>query len=317
MNGSMSPFVSVIIPVFNDSDRLKLCLRALAVQTYAKELYEVIVIDNGSDEPIETIVNQFQQASLSYEGDRGSYAARNKGISIAKGQVLAFTDSDCIPASNWLETGVTQLLSMPNCGLVAGRVDVFFRDPTCPTAVELYDHVTYFQQKQYVEEHQYGATANLFTFKQIFADVGYFNAKLKSGGDMEWGQRVVSFGYLGCYAENSCVAHPARYSLDQLYKKIVRTSRGHYELGKFRNEDDRSFLIQFITDLSGLRPPLRSVFRKVFSEKKLENNQQKVQVFLIELFVHYAKFIEKMRWHTWQILSHFQQNNFQQNEFKQ
>jgi glycosyltransferase involved in cell wall biosynthesis len=313
----MSSFVSVIIPVFNDSDRLKLCLQALEAQTYPKELYEVIVVDNGSDEPIETVVNQFHQASLSYEGERGSYAARNKGISIAKGEILAFTDSDCIPAANWLETGVTHLVSAPNYGLVAGRIDVFFRDPTCPTAVELYDHVTYFQQKQYVEEHQYGATANLFTFKRRFTEVGYFNPKLKSGGDMEWGKRVVSLGYLAHYAESSCVAHPARSSLDQLYKKIIRTSRGHYELSKFRNEDNRSFWIQFITDLSGLRPPLRSLFRKVISDKKLKNNQQKAQVFLIALFVHYVKFIEKIRWHAWQTLSNVQQNNFQQNEFKQ
>ncbi len=56
------PFVSVIIPVYNDLDRLTSCLEALERQTYGKNLYEVLVIDNGSDHAIETIVNPFAHA---------------------------------------------------------------------------------------------------------------------------------------------------------------------------------------------------------------------------------------------------------------
>ncbi|HAA30818.1 MAG TPA: glycosyl transferase family 2, partial [Cyanobacteria bacterium UBA8553] len=75
------PFVSVIVPVFNDAKRLKICLDALEHQTYPKHLYEVIVVDNGSDknEDIEGVVAQFGQAIASYESIPGSYAARNKG----------------------------------------------------------------------------------------------------------------------------------------------------------------------------------------------------------------------------------------------
>ena len=57
-------FVSVIIPVFNDSARLLHCLRALEQQSYRKSAYEVIVVDNGSDEPVEPLVGNFAQVRV-------------------------------------------------------------------------------------------------------------------------------------------------------------------------------------------------------------------------------------------------------------
>ena len=295
MDNQYSNFVSVIIPVFNDSERLQKCLEALQNQTYPQDLYEVIVVDNGSDESIESVVNQFNQALAAYESTPGSYAARNKGISLAKGEVLAFTDSDCLPAYNWLETGVKHLLSVPNCGLVAGKINMFFKDPNRPRAVELYDSITYLDQKQYIEQYNFGATANLFTFKKVFQDVGLFNHQLKSWGDKEWGNRVFSFDYSIIYADDCCVDHPARNSIIQLSKRIIRLQGGGYDFHKYKNKENNSYLLQLIKKISGLRPPLRSAFRQVISNEKLKNNQQKIQVFLIMLFIHYAKFFEKTR----------------------
>jgi glycosyltransferase involved in cell wall biosynthesis len=287
-----SNFVSVIIPVLNDCDRLEICLNSLEKQTYPKELYEVIIVDNGSDENVEALVKKFAQfAALAYEPQRGSYAARNKGISLAKGEVLAFTDSDCIPAQNWLETGVKNILSMPNGGLVAGKIEIFFKHPDQPTSVEYYDMITNLQQKYYTEVEKYGATANLFTCKKVFEQIGYFNANLKSAGDSEWGKRAFSAGYSIIYAEDTCVAHPARYSLDQLYKKTIRQAGGHYD----RDKDTGYRLNRLIEDISSWRPPLRSALLKTISAKQLKTTQQKIQLFLIIFYIHYLKIFEKMR----------------------
>lgn len=289
-------FVSVIIPVFNDYKRLEVCLRALERQTYPKTLYEIIVVDNGSIENITDLVNQCAQASFSNEAQPGSYAARNKGISIAKGEVLAFTDSDCIPAPNWLEAGVSHLLSVPKCGLVGGKIEMFFNNPDHPTAVEVYDSINYLNQKKYVEDYKYGTTANLFTFKSIFKDVGVFNSVLKSGGDREWGNRVFRLGYSLTYAEDSCVAHPARRSLAQLYKKIARVRGGYHDLDRSKTNENANYsLTKLVTDLSGLKPQLRSTFRQVWSDERLKSSKQRIQVFLVSLFVHYAKLWEKIR----------------------
>lgn len=292
-----TPFVSVIIPVFNDARRLKLCLEALDNQTYPKSLYEVIVVDNGSDpsEAIEEVVAQFERAIASYESTPGSYGARNKGISLAKGEVIAFTDSDCIPAWDWVEKGVKNLLQVPNCGLVAGKIEIFFKNPNKLTTVELYESIMALPQKEFLEKNQYGATANVFTFRSVIERVGNFDASLKSGGDVEWGQRVATFGYQQVYAEDACVAHPARYSFQQLYKKTLRYAGGHYDLQRKRGysfwQRNHMFFMSLAQDLT---PPLMFAFN-VFLDSRLKGFDQKLRVSLVMFFIRYVSAWEKLR----------------------
>lgn len=286
-----NPFVSVIIPVFNNSEDLKSCLEAIENQTYPKSLYEVIVVDNGSDQDIKEVVSQFSQAFAAYESQPGSYFARNKGLSLAKGNVLAFTDSDCIPALDWIEKGVAHLLQVPNCGLVAGKIELFFKNPDQPTAVELYESIMGLRQQKFVEESRYGATANLFTFRSVIDKVGSFDETLKSSGDREWGQRIFSAGYEQIYADDTCVAHPARYSWDELYKKVVRTIGGHQDLKKKRGYLFKDFIKDLAKDLS---PPFRGYFR-IWSEQRLKGNKQRVQYTFVMLLVKYLSAWEKIR----------------------
>ena len=114
------PFVSVIIPVFNDNESLRLCLAAIAQQTYPQARYEVIVVDNNSQESTTQVVDEFEGVVLVKEPQPGSYIARNRGLLSAQGSAIAFTDADCVPALTWLEAGVTALVSEPNVGLVGG-----------------------------------------------------------------------------------------------------------------------------------------------------------------------------------------------------
>ncbi len=101
---SKSPcFTSIIIPVYNDVTSLTKCLEAIDLQSYSKELFEVIVVDNRSEEDIKFIVSQFSWAKYAFESKPGSYAARNKGLTVAKGRLPGFTDADCIPAPDWIE----------------------------------------------------------------------------------------------------------------------------------------------------------------------------------------------------------------------
>ena len=285
----MDRFVSVIIPVFNDPEHLKICLTALETQTYPQDCYEEIVVDNGSDESLENIVKQFPQAKLAYCNNPGSYAARNHGISLAKGEILAFTDSDCIPASDWLTMGVKRLVATANCGLVAGKIEIFFKNSDRPRAIELYDSVTFFNQKQYIEEEKYGATANIFSEKLVFERVGLFNSQLKSGGDREWGQRVFAQGYSLVYADEARVAHPARYSFGQMYHKVARVRGAGYEQARAT----QPLLIYLLTTLSHLKPPFRSTRRKLHQlsqEDRLKNTLQVIQVLGVIFAMHYLGF---------------------------
>ncbi|MFN6571201.1 glycosyltransferase [Dendronalium sp. ChiSLP03b] len=288
----VSKFVSVIIPVFNDAERLKTCLLALERQTYPKNLYEVIVVDNASNESIEDVVSEFAQVKPTYEACPGSYAARNKGISLAKGEILAFTDSDCIPASDWIENGVKSLLNIPNCGLIAGKIDFFFKNPEKLTPVELYENIEMrFNQELNVQETHFGVTANLFTFKHVIDNVGIFDEKLKSGGDREWGERVFKAGYQQIYADDTCVKHPARNSFSQLYKRTARFEGGKYDLMMRANT---SFLKLGISIVYALIPPFKAAY-EAWQNSELNGNKQKLQFILVIFFVRYIIITERMR----------------------
>lgn len=295
---SLDKFVSVIIPVLNNLEGLDKTLVALDNQTYPQELYEVIVVDNGSEENLAESISCFQQVVISRENQPGSYAARNRGIAIAKGEILAFTDSDCIPDPDWLVNGVKRLLSVPNCGLVAGKINFFFQNPQNPTAVELYDSLSFLDQKKYIKQHQYGATANLFTCQTVVARVGTFNTNLKSGGDKEWGKRVFQHGYCQLYAENACLDHPARSSFKEISKKIVRIRKGGYDIDSLYA--DNKFKLNFhrlMKILWRLKPPTKSAFDKLDRLDSSINLKQKIKLIAVIFILHYFGVWSEIKFH--------------------
>lgn len=289
LDASARSFVSVIVPVYNNPDGLRLCLRALEEQIYQKASYEVLVVDNGSSEPVSELVGEFRQARLLLEPVPGSYAARNRGLSVARGEVIAFTDSDCVPAPDWLASGVAHLARLPDCGLLAGKIELFFHDPRRPTAVELYENLIAFQQKAYVRVQNYGATANVFTLRRVIDRVGPFNAALKSGGDVEWGQRVAAAGYRMVYGDDTRVGHPARRSLRELHDKVARTLGGQFALDR-RGGSRWQFLCTWARKLLGFRQ-----FASAWRDGRLVGLGQRSRVCLVLALVRLICFWEGIR----------------------
>jgi glycosyltransferase involved in cell wall biosynthesis len=294
-----NPFVSVIVPVWNDAERLAGCLRALEEQTYPEDSYEVIVVDNHSAERVGKDSEKVAQAvsvnahsRVVHERRPGSYAARNTGVAVAHGEIIAFTDADCVPAPDWIETGVAHLTAVEsNCAVVAGRIEIFARLAAQPNAVEQYEVLVALAQKEFVRKYSFGATANLFTFREVLARAGTFLAELKSGGDLEWCRRATGFGYKLEYSENTRVFHPARSSFAQLYTKIVRISGGHHDLKRLKGrgylEFDRSWLVDLI-------PPVRAMAH-IMREPSLIRWRDRIKVCTVLCFVRFVQAFEKSR----------------------
>jgi glycosyltransferase involved in cell wall biosynthesis len=228
---SERPFASVIVPVYNDAAPLTTCLRAIGRQTYPPDRYEVIVVDNGSDAPVAPMVAAaLRDARVVSEARPGSYAARNRGLAVAQGEVVALTDSDCIPSAEWLEEGVRALLETPSCGLVGGRIDVLFRDPANPTPVEIFSAMTARRQEHFIDIDHFCETANLFTARAVLEKVGAFEPALRARGDVLFGQRVFAAGYRQVYADRAVVTHPALRSLGQLRRRTARLVGGKHDV---------------------------------------------------------------------------------------
>ena len=105
----MSAFITVVIPTYRRPDLLSRCLLALANQTYPLEYFEVIVVADGPDHETYSIVQHMREfhptLCLEYyetPEKRGPATARNLGWKHGRGELVAFTDDDCIPSMNWL-----------------------------------------------------------------------------------------------------------------------------------------------------------------------------------------------------------------------
>ncbi|MEQ8847671.1 glycosyltransferase family A protein [Botrimarina sp.] len=220
---------SVIIPHYNDAPRLRLCLDALSRQTLPSDAFEVIVVDNNSTSPPRELVEGYPFCRFTSETRAGSYASRNRGLEVASGRVLAFTDSDCLPEPGWLEAGVARVTRGPAPGQVGGAIQVFPADGAAPTAAELYDMLYGLRQEVNVGSFRFAATANMFTTREVFDAVGLFNPNLKSGGDFEWGRRVADSGRPVVYAPEAVVRHPARRALGDLLRQARRHMGGHVD----------------------------------------------------------------------------------------
>ncbi|MGG6238272.1 glycosyltransferase [Nodosilinea sp. AN01ver1] len=284
-------FVSVIIPVYNDGERLRTCLSLLDDQTYPKSAYEVVVVDNNSTEDLKEIVTSFTQARYAFEANPGSYNARNTGIALARGDILAFTDSDCSPSSDWIEKGVAQMLKYGGCGLVAGRIKFSFKDPQSPTPAELYDSLHFLQQEKYVKSFHFGVTANLFTTPAIFESVGLFNPELKSGGDREWGQRVYAAGYEQIYAEDVEISHPARAELKELSQKLCRVYEGEFYIKNKLRLSPLRFLNETLLDL---KPPV-SHLRHILLRSDIKSIGKRILVIYVYMYLKVAKALVNVR----------------------
>jgi GT2 family glycosyltransferase len=220
--------VSVIIPVYNDT-RLRLCLAALQRQTYQN--FEVIVVDNHSTEDIQSICELFGVRYYS-ETQPGSYAARNRGIAEAVGEIIALTDADCIPDPNWLFWGIQAVAISP---LIGGAIQFCFQGKH-PTGVEYIDSLSYLRQQDYVMQEHYAASANLFVHRSVFEAVGRFDQRLINLGDKEFCQRADAAGFRVAYCPNAMVWHPARTTLQALLHKARRQARASVKLAALRGE---------------------------------------------------------------------------------
>ena len=215
----LSPSVGVVIPVYNDWQRLQRCLEALAAQNYPRERLQVRVVDNGSNDwpsqpsfplPLEVIVHPHP----------GSYGARNRAALDWAVDVLAFTDADCQPDPDWINAGVKALqCSDRQRRLVAGRIVLEPHAPGYPSAGEQLDQILGFDQARTVRRAGFGVTANLFVAQACFQELGGFHRRTHSGGDREFCHRAVAAGAVLLFEASAVVRHPAREWAELVHKQ--------------------------------------------------------------------------------------------------
>tara|TARA_R110002020_G_scaffold442020_1_gene653188 strand:- start:8275 stop:9147 length:873 start_codon:yes stop_codon:yes gene_type:complete len=272
--------LSVIVPVYRDWGRLKILIDSLDKQTFNSNLFEVIIVNNDPDSPPPTTLKIPENLIIVECAKPGSYAARNIGIKLATADVLAFTDSDCIPSSKWLQEGFIKIKK--GSDLVGGEMVFFKAKETDSSLVFLYEKCFSFNQKRNVDKYKKSITANLFVRRSVFNQLGGFDEETFSGADSQWTKKATDSGFSISFATNSIVKHPSRKSVSELFSKKKRTSGGYFEL-EFRQYGPFK---KIKTYLNLLRPPV-----KVFFLKNL-NFFKKTQLFGLKWIVELVGVVE-------------------------
>lgn len=125
-SNTTTPFVSVIIAARNEENNIPSCLRSVCTQTYAAENYEVLLVDDHSEDKTRAIATEFANQhsfvrviSASSEGPlRGKTNALATGITHSKGEIVMITDADCVVPPRWVEETVKRYA--PGVGIVGG-----------------------------------------------------------------------------------------------------------------------------------------------------------------------------------------------------
>ncbi len=214
---------AIIIPHFEDVARLRRCLAAL--DQPGRAAVEVVVVDNGSRQPLTAVAAEFPAVRIVVEPAKGAAAARNRGVRETTAPRLWFLDADCAPAPDWIATA---LRLADSADIVGGDVALFDETPGPRSGAAAFEAVFAFRVRRYVERVGFAVTANMLTHRRVFEAVGPFVPGLSE--DKDWGLRARAAGFRLAFAPALRVAHPARPDWPALLGKWRRLTREGFAL---------------------------------------------------------------------------------------
>jgi glycosyltransferase involved in cell wall biosynthesis len=207
---------SVVIPVRNEEKNIGKCLDSLCHLQFASELFEVIVVDNGSTDRTRAVAATFGNALilqvLSHPNVYIS-ALRNAGAAVARGKYLAFLDADCEVRPDWLSVA-ERALSQDDRGVCGA----FYLIPDRSSWVAR--HWYRIRGNKAAGEMSYLPSGDLFVSWQVFQTIRGFNESIQTNEDYEFCQRILAGGLpVRCVPELGVIHWGTPQSLSEFFKK--------------------------------------------------------------------------------------------------
>lgn len=212
---------SVIVPTLDRTDALRTCLEALSTQTF--EPFEVVVVDDGSAEDIAAVAKEFADALeirvVRNDRNLGANTSRNRGVREARGEYVAFLDSDCVAEATWLEE-LVRAAQEANAATATGRIDY----PTPENVFELaYSGTNRLPQGEDASSLRGG---NLLARRDVLLDEP-FDEDLKYGCDEEGlFLRLRAAGAKQIFVPDAVVTHLHRFDARRYFRYAHTSGRG-------------------------------------------------------------------------------------------
>ncbi|KIH78086.1 mycofactocin system glycosyltransferase [Geoalkalibacter ferrihydriticus] len=217
-----SPSVSVVIPVLDRADDLRKCLESLFQLNFPQERLEIIVVDDGSRDASPQVAKEFGARVVHTGGTgRGPAAARNAGVAVATGDILAFIDSDCTASPEWLNELLPDFAAA-EVAAVGGWVDGMNSDRALDRYETVMSSLNLGGRERYGKEGNdtfYLPSCNLLVRRTAFHLVGGFREDLHVGEDVDLTWRLRDCAYRIAYLPKGRVCHNHRSRLWPFMKR--------------------------------------------------------------------------------------------------
>src|SRR3990167_5055007 len=233
---SQNPIFSIIIPTYGRPKQLDSCLSSIAKLSYNLNDIEVIVVDDGSNNPTDEIVQNFKEIMVVrpiYQDHAGPATARNSGALEARGIYLAFTDDDCRPSPDWLRK-LEERIRQNADSVIAGRTVNDLSDNLYSTATQLISDFLFSYYNR--ERARFLTSNNLALSKELYWGIGGFDVTfpLAAAEDREFCDRCIHKGYKALYAPEVVVHHAHALSFRKFVKQHFNYGRGAHRFHSIR-----------------------------------------------------------------------------------
>lgn len=206
---------SIIVPVYNAEKTLEQCIFSLLELDYPKNMLEIIFVDNNSSDSTPNILKKYiERLNVLNEVKQGPAAARNKGIAQAKGDIVAFTDSDCMVEKYWLKNIAETFHKNKDIYIIGGKIlsKIPFNN------IEKYGEKIHDHNKAInLYKPSTVITMNMAVRKDIFKKVGLFDEEFMRGSDTDFSYRVYKAGYKFKYVPEAIIFHRNEMTLKGLF----------------------------------------------------------------------------------------------------
>jgi glycosyltransferase involved in cell wall biosynthesis len=219
---------SIIVPVYNTAPFLLDCITALKGQDYDPNNYEIIMVENNSTDGSAEFLAGVAGIRLLSEAKQGAYAARNRGLLAARGDILAFTDSDCMPDARWLQS-IARRFTDPRIHVLLGSRRPRDDEGRLRLLCNYEDAKAALMIGVSSAEAQYGYTNNMAVRRSTLEKYGPFVESLR-GGDTVLVRTIVNGEGVTCatYEPMMKVIHAELASVGSYWRKVFLYGRSFH-----------------------------------------------------------------------------------------
>ena len=234
----MPPFFSIIVATYNRPTQLGECLESFACLDYPRPCFEVIVVDDGSQTPLEAVVMPFTDrldVTLLRQANAGPGIARNAGAARARGQFLAFTDDDCRPADDWLRILALRFRAEPDRAVGGRTVNALPANLYATASQVLVDYV-YAYNNADRDRARFLASNNLALPTDRFHAVGGFATPWPhpASEDRDLCDRWLHHGYPMSYTPAAVIYHAHGLTFRSFSRQHFNYGRGAFGFHRAR-----------------------------------------------------------------------------------